>query len=99
MSRYLTDFTLIQLFLMFYVALSFSPFWNFDIPSNAVIYERAPNVLPPPHPEIEVLRAQLLIKLRTQYQELCHAREGMFLYIVFFVKLSLSQTAIEESFW
>ncbi|XP_021342973.1 phosphorylated CTD-interacting factor 1-like [Mizuhopecten yessoensis] len=58
-------------------AFAYSPFWNFDIPSNAVIYERAPPVLPPPHPDIENLRAQMIARLRTHYQELCQAREGI----------------------
>ncbi|XP_013410780.1 phosphorylated CTD-interacting factor 1-like, partial [Lingula anatina] len=31
----------------------------------------------PPHPEVEVLRAQLILKLRQQYQEMCHSREGI----------------------
>lgn len=58
-------------------AFTYSPFWNFEIPSNAMVYERAPSVLPPPHPEVELLRAQLVMKLRQHYQELCHSREGI----------------------
>ncbi|KAL3859388.1 hypothetical protein ACJMK2_009611 [Sinanodonta woodiana] len=56
---------------------TYSPYWNFDVPTNAVIYERAPLTLPPPHPELELLRSQLTSKLRQQYQELCHSREGI----------------------
>ncbi|XP_063419432.1 mRNA (2'-O-methyladenosine-N(6)-)-methyltransferase-like [Mytilus trossulus] len=56
---------------------TYSPFWNFEIPTNAVIYERSPCILPPPHPEMESLRAQLTAKLRQHYQELCHSREGI----------------------
>ncbi|WAR12142.1 CAPAM-like protein [Mya arenaria] len=52
-------------------AFSYSPFWNFEVPTNVVVYERAPSILPPPNPEIEQLRAQLLLKLRQHYQELC----------------------------
>ena len=59
-----------------YIYLCFSPFWNFDIPTNAVLYERSACILPPPHPEMESLRAQLTAKLRQHYQELCHSREG-----------------------
>jgi len=55
----------------------FRPFWNFDIPTNAIIYERLPVFAPPPHPDTELLRAQLVSKLRKTYQELCHSREGM----------------------
>ncbi|KAJ8302948.1 hypothetical protein KUTeg_019344, partial [Tegillarca granosa] len=58
-------------------AFAYSPFWNFDIPTNVVIHERAPCCLPPPHPDVEVLRSQLTAKLRQNYQELCHAREGI----------------------
>ena len=57
----------------------FSPYWNFDIPTNVIIYERKPSTTDlPPHPEIEILRAQLMAKLRTNYQEMCHSREGRF---------------------
>ncbi|KAL4235084.1 mRNA (2'-O-methyladenosine-N(6)-)-methyltransferase [Mactra antiquata] len=58
-------------------AFTYSPFWNFEIPTNGVIYERAPCVLPPPHPDVEQLRSQLVVKLRQHYQELCHSREGI----------------------
>ncbi|XP_045193105.1 mRNA (2'-O-methyladenosine-N(6)-)-methyltransferase-like [Mercenaria mercenaria] len=58
-------------------AFAYSPFWNFEMPTNAVIFERAPCVLPPPHPEIELMRAQMVHKLRQHYQELCHSREGI----------------------
>ena len=55
----------------------FSPFWNFEVPTNVIIYERKPLMIAAPHPDIEQLRAQLMVKLRTKYQELCHTREGM----------------------
>ncbi|KAH3775981.1 mRNA (2'-O-methyladenosine-N(6)-)-methyltransferase-like [Dreissena polymorpha] len=58
-------------------AFTYSPFWNFEVPTNVVIYERPPCTLPPPLPEMEQLRAQLMLKLRQQYQELCHSREGI----------------------
>lgn len=58
-------------------AFAYSPFWNFDIPTNVVIFERVPCCLPPPMPEVEKVRTQLVNKLRQQYQELCHTREGI----------------------
>lgn len=58
-------------------AFNYRPFWNFDITSNVVIYERAPCLLPPVLPEIENQRAQLVCKLRMHYQELCSSREGI----------------------
>ncbi|KAH9507644.1 mRNA (2'-O-methyladenosine-N(6)-)-methyltransferase [Bulinus truncatus] len=53
------------------------PFWNFDIPTNAVIKERAPLHLPPPHPEIESFRSTLVLKLRHLYHDMCLSRENM----------------------
>lgn len=53
-----------------------SVYWDLDIPTNAVIKERAPFELLPPHPDVEMLRSQLTIKLRQHYQELCQQREG-----------------------
>lgn len=32
-----------------------------------------------PHPEVELLRSQLILKLRQHYRELCQQREGKFL--------------------
>ena len=55
---------------------SLRPFWNFDIPTNAVIKERAPFHLFPAHPEVEIVRNAHTVKLRNKYQELCHQREG-----------------------
>ncbi|XP_054720855.1 mRNA (2'-O-methyladenosine-N(6)-)-methyltransferase-like [Uloborus diversus] len=51
--------------------------WNLEIPTNVVIWERSPSLLPPPHPEVEAYRAVLVTKLRQQYQEMCHSREGI----------------------
>ncbi|CAH1270740.1 PCIF1 [Branchiostoma lanceolatum] len=52
-------------------------YWNFEIPSNAIIFEHPPCTMPPVHPEAESYRAQLTNKLRSQYQELCQTREGI----------------------
>ncbi|GIY13642.1 hypothetical protein CEXT_754131 [Caerostris extrusa] len=52
-------------------------YWNLDIPTNVIIWERSPSILPPPHPDIEQYRSNLVIKLRQQYQEMCHSREGI----------------------
>ncbi|KAM4613199.1 mRNA (2'-O-methyladenosine-N(6)-)-methyltransferase isoform 2-T4 [Polymixia lowei] len=53
-------------------------YWDLELPTNAVIRERAQATqLLPPHPEIELQRAQLVTKLRQHYQELCHQREGI----------------------
>ncbi|XP_043199784.1 mRNA (2'-O-methyladenosine-N(6)-)-methyltransferase-like isoform X2 [Amphibalanus amphitrite] len=51
--------------------------WDLEIPTNAVIFERPPITTPHPHPDIEIMRAQLTNKLRQTYQELCHSREGV----------------------
>ncbi|KFM59809.1 Phosphorylated CTD-interacting factor 1, partial [Stegodyphus mimosarum] len=51
--------------------------WDLEVPTNVVIWERSPSLLPPPHPEVEQYRAHLVIKLRQQYQEMCHSREGI----------------------
>uniref|UniRef100_A0AAQ5Z621 mRNA (2'-O-methyladenosine-N(6)-)-methyltransferase n=1 Tax=Amphiprion ocellaris TaxID=80972 RepID=A0AAQ5Z621_AMPOC len=52
-------------------------YWDLDIQTNAVIREHAPAAHLPPHPEIELQRAQLVTKLRQHYHELCHQREGI----------------------
>uniref|UniRef100_A0A3Q3X5G7 mRNA (2'-O-methyladenosine-N(6)-)-methyltransferase n=1 Tax=Mola mola TaxID=94237 RepID=A0A3Q3X5G7_MOLML len=54
-----------------------SIYWDLDIQTNAVIRERPPTNHLPPHPEIELQRAQLVTKLRQHYHELCHQREGI----------------------
>lgn len=52
-------------------------YWDLDVQTNAVIRERSPANHLPPHPEIELQRAQLVTKLRQHYHELCHQREGI----------------------
>uniref|UniRef100_A0A669EX09 mRNA (2'-O-methyladenosine-N(6)-)-methyltransferase n=1 Tax=Oreochromis niloticus TaxID=8128 RepID=A0A669EX09_ORENI len=53
-------------------------YWDLDVQTNAVIREQAPaSHHLPPHPEIELQRAQLVTKLRQHYHELCHQREGI----------------------
>uniref|UniRef100_A0A3P9KEG6 mRNA (2'-O-methyladenosine-N(6)-)-methyltransferase n=1 Tax=Oryzias latipes TaxID=8090 RepID=A0A3P9KEG6_ORYLA len=52
-------------------------YWDLDIQTNAVIRERPSAMDLPPHPEIELQRAQLVTKLRQHYHELCHQREGI----------------------
>ncbi|XP_061147248.1 mRNA (2'-O-methyladenosine-N(6)-)-methyltransferase isoform X2 [Syngnathus typhle] len=54
-----------------------SIYWDLDIQTNAVIREQQPAQHLPPHPEIELQRAQLVTKLRQHYHELCHQREGI----------------------
>ena len=51
-------------------------YWDLDIQTNAVIKHRGPSEVLPPHPEVELLRSQLILKLRQHYQELCQQREG-----------------------
>lgn len=51
-------------------------YWDLDIQTNAVIKQRAPSEVLPPHPEVELLRSQLMLKLRQHYRELCQQREG-----------------------
>ncbi|XP_074645093.1 mRNA (2'-O-methyladenosine-N(6)-)-methyltransferase-like [Tubulanus polymorphus] len=58
-------------------AQSIGPFWNFELHSNVIIYEQPIKAIPPPHPDIENMRLQSMVKLRQQYQELCHSREGI----------------------
>lgn len=51
--------------------------WDLEIPTNVIIYERPPTVIPHPHPDVEAFRCLLAHKLRQCYEELCHAREGI----------------------
>ncbi|XP_039632543.1 mRNA (2'-O-methyladenosine-N(6)-)-methyltransferase [Polypterus senegalus] len=52
-------------------------YWDLDIQTNAVIKERPPVDVLPPHPEVELMRSQLMTKLRINYKELCQQREGI----------------------
>ncbi|NXY51088.1 PCIF1 factor, partial [Ceuthmochares aereus] len=52
-------------------------YWDLDIQTNAVIKQRAPSEVLSPHPEVELLRSQLILKLRQHYRELCQQREGI----------------------
>ncbi|XP_013930815.1 PREDICTED: phosphorylated CTD-interacting factor 1 [Thamnophis sirtalis] len=52
-------------------------YWDLDIQTNAVIKQRAPADVLTPHPEVELLRSQLMLKLRQHYRELCQQREGI----------------------
>ncbi|XP_063816546.1 mRNA (2'-O-methyladenosine-N(6)-)-methyltransferase isoform X4 [Pseudophryne corroboree] len=59
-------------------------YWDLDIQSNVLIKPPPPShLLPhpsqvlPPHPEVELLRSQLILKLRQHYRELCQQREGI----------------------
>ena len=56
--------------------ICFSGPWDLDVPTNVVIFERQPSRVPPPHPDIEVMRAAAMGKLRQSFQEMCHSREG-----------------------
>lgn len=58
------------------LCVRFRIYWDLDIQTNAVIKERAPFNYLPPHPEVELQRAQLTTKLRQHYHELCYQREG-----------------------
>ncbi|KAJ8679825.1 hypothetical protein QAD02_015612 [Eretmocerus hayati] len=51
--------------------------WDLDVPTNVIIFERAPTSLLHVHPDVEALRCGLLTKLRGCYQELCHSRESI----------------------
>jgi len=51
--------------------------WDLEIPTNVIMFEKPPTLLPHPHQEVEVLRFQLMCKLRQSYQEMCHSREGI----------------------
>lgn len=55
----------------------FRIYWDLDIQTNVVIREQPPTNHLPPHPEIELQRAQLVTKLRQHYHELCLQREGI----------------------
>uniref|UniRef100_A0A8D3A0Y4 mRNA (2'-O-methyladenosine-N(6)-)-methyltransferase n=1 Tax=Scophthalmus maximus TaxID=52904 RepID=A0A8D3A0Y4_SCOMX len=68
--------TVLQLLTLLVVVVSI--YWDLDIQTNAVIREHPPTPHHlPPHPEIEMQRAQLVTKLRQHYHELCHQREGI----------------------
>lgn len=51
--------------------------FDLEVGSNVMMAERPPSSLPPPLPEIEVFRAMLLHKLKQQFAEMCHSREGI----------------------
>lgn len=62
--------------LKLFIVVVFSIYWDLDTQTNAVIREHPPTNHLPPHPEMELQRAQLVTKLRQHYHELCHQREG-----------------------
>ena len=51
--------------------------WDLEIPTNVILYERQPSMLPHPQPEVELTRFLFVMKLRQSYQEMCHSREGI----------------------
>lgn len=51
--------------------------WDLEVSTNIVILEKTPSLLPLTHPEVEQYRANLVMKLRQHYQEMCHSREGI----------------------
>lgn len=51
--------------------------FDLEVPTNVVIWERSPTLMPPPHPDVENLRSTLTARLRTNYHEMCHSREGI----------------------
>ncbi len=51
--------------------------WDLEIPTNVILFERQPCLLPHPQPEVELMRFQFVMKLRQSYQEMCHSREGI----------------------
>lgn len=51
--------------------------WDLEIPTNVIMFERPPITLPQPYPSVEVLRGQLVNKLRLGYQEMSQARQGI----------------------
>ncbi|KAL7647702.1 UNVERIFIED_CONTAM: hypothetical protein RMT77_001311 [Armadillidium vulgare] len=51
--------------------------WDLELPTNVIMFERPPITLPQPHPSVEVLRGQLVAKLRQGYQEMCQARQSI----------------------
>jgi phosphorylated CTD-interacting factor 1 len=51
--------------------------WDLEIPTNIIMFERQPTLLPHPHPEVEIMRLVFVMKLRQCFQEMCHSREGI----------------------
>lgn len=51
--------------------------FDLEVPTNVVIWERSPTLMPPPHPDVENLRSTLTTRLRNNYHEMCHSREGI----------------------
>ena len=51
--------------------------WFLEKGSNVLMYERPPIPLHHVHPDVEGLRAQLMLKLRTEYGTMCRSREGI----------------------
>lgn len=51
--------------------------WDLEIPTNVVIYDRVPILMPQPHPEIEAMRGSYTMKLIRTYEDLCQRRESI----------------------
>lgn len=50
--------------------------WNVHLPTNVKMCERVPFCFYPPHPEMEILRINSVLKLRQYLIELCQTKEG-----------------------
>lgn len=51
--------------------------WDLEVPTNVLIVERPPTLLPHSHPEIEAMRAAYVVKLIKTYEDLCIRRENI----------------------
>lgn len=51
--------------------------WDLEVPTNVIIVERPPVLLPHPHPEIEAMRSAYVVKLIKTYEDLCMRRENI----------------------
>ncbi|CAG2107767.1 unnamed protein product [Medioppia subpectinata] len=51
--------------------------FDLEVHTNCVIWERPPVLQFHSHPEVESLRAALVLKLRQQFHEMCHSRENI----------------------
>ncbi|KAJ6647702.1 mRNA (2'-O-methyladenosine-N(6)-)-methyltransferase, partial [Pseudolycoriella hygida] len=51
--------------------------WDLEVPTNVLIVERPPTLLPHPHPEIEAMRGAYIVKLIKTYEDLCMRRQNI----------------------
>lgn len=72
--------------------------WDLEVPTNVIIFERPPTQYFHPHPEIEMLRFNLTLKLFRTYEDLCMRRENIKAPKDSFIRWLMERKVIDKGF-